>query len=118
MIMMTILQAVSFCFLIANNYIASVVALSLFFFAENVFRNIRDSWVLLNTPRKLKTSYLSVVSLSTAIVAMLLNPFIGMAIDHRIFYALLIVISLKIVGGVLFVFMEKSLFLHKIRSNS
>lgn len=116
MIMMAILQAVSFCFLIANNYIASVVALSLFFFAENVFRNIRDSWVLLNTPRKFKTSYLSIVSLSTAIVAMFLNPFIGMAIDHRIFYAIIIVVFLKTVGGLILIFMQKSSFAHKIDS--
>ena len=102
MLVALILQTVSFSLLIFFNQVIGVLALAIYFFSENVFRNIRDSWILNCAPQKLRSTFISGVSFSGAIFALALNPIVGYSIDQSFYYAVIAVVLIKLLAGLMF----------------
>lgn len=97
-----IIQIAAFGFLFLMSTFAVIVSLALFFFSENIFRNIRDAWILEKAPQDLRATYLSTMNFSSSLLLLALNPLIGLGIDKKIAFGILLIVSAKILGGMLF----------------
>ena len=95
-----LLQVVSFALLIAINTWITIFALAIYFFSENVFRNIRDSYILHHAPKNLRSTFISTVSLASAVLALGMTPIIGYGIDQAFYYGVLIIVGMKFIAGV------------------
>ena len=90
-----VLQVIGFLALLPEIWLSRILGLSLFFFAENVLRNVRSSFILCNVPSHLKTTALSMVSISTSVVLLFFQPAVGYFTDQKLVYAVILLISVK-----------------------
>lgn len=90
-----ILQGAAFLLLQGTSLIFGVAALMLFYFSENVLRNIQKTLILKWSPRHMHATVLSLQSFSSAVILMFIAPLVGWGIDHHFTTVLLVVCILK-----------------------
>ena len=101
MTLVACLQIASFSILLFSELILTITAISIYFFSENIFRNIRDSWILYRAPLNRRASAISSVSFSTAVFALAFTPIIGLGIDQAVYWGIAILVFAKLIGFVL-----------------
>lgn len=94
------LQIVSFFLLVTLNTWITIFALAMYCFSENVFRNIRDSYILHHAPKTLRSTFISTVSFASAVLALGVTPIIGYGIDESFYYGILIIVAMKCIAGI------------------
>ncbi len=99
MILTLLLQVISCGLLLVLEPILCVLALMIFSFSENVYRNIRDAWILKTSPKKLRTTVISSVSFSAALFGLFINPLVGVSLDVGIVYGVLVLVAMKVMAG-------------------
>lgn len=90
------LQIMAFILLISESRIIAITALCIFFFSENIFRNVRSSFIIKNSPESQRATNLSLVSFGSSIILIFSKLIVGWSIDQSILYAIAFVILLKI----------------------
>lgn len=108
-----LLQCIAFSMLFISSKVSIILALSLFFFSENVVRNVRASYVLRSVPPSLKTTALSLVGVSSSFVLSVIQPFIGFLTASHIMQAVIFIIIIKTLS--LFWFASRRSFTPRIR---
>ncbi len=103
-----IFQMIAFALLIAASSIVAIVSLCIFFFSENIFRNIRNSFILKNSPHAQRATNLSLISFSSSIILILSKISIGWTLDIRLLYAVIFIMALKIIAIILLTDISKS----------
>lgn len=95
-VLIIVLQCLAFFLLLPANGIGVIAALSVYFFSENVLRNVRGSYVLRTAPQSLKTTALSAVSLSSSLVLSAIQPIVGFLTSIHIANAIAFLVVLKV----------------------
>lgn len=98
LILSGIFQIIAFVILMVNSTIIAIISLCIFFFSENVFRNIRSSFILKNSPHGKRATNLSLVSFGSSVILIFSKLIIGWSLDIRFLYAIIFVIALKIIA--------------------
>jgi MFS family permease len=92
------LQIIAFILLLSASKLIAIVSLCIFFFSENIFRNIKSSFILKNSPHSRRATNLSLVSFGTSIILIFSKLTIGWTLDIRFLYAIIFVVILKIIA--------------------
>lgn len=93
-----ILQIVAFLFLLLPYKVIVVSSLCAYFFLENIFRNVRSSFVLQMSPDNQRATNLSLISFSTSIILIGTKLGLGWTMDKLFIYAILFIVSLKLIA--------------------
>jgi|GEM_PF-6631345 len=110
LILFGVFQIAAFALLLWDSRVVAIISLCIFFFSENIFRNIRSSFILKNSSHDKRATNLSLVSFSSSMIIVLSKILIGWALDLRFLYAIIFIIALKIIAIILLtnVFKSKS----------
>jgi len=100
LIMSGVLQIIAFAILMTDSIIVAVASLCIFFLSENIFKNIRSSFIIKNSPHQKRATNLSLVSFSSSIVLIFSKLAIGWALDIWLLYAIISIITLKVIAMV------------------
>lgn len=103
-----LLQIIAFVLLLSLSKWVAIVALGIFFFAENIFRNVQKSVVLKNVDHNKRATALSLVSFSSSIFLIVFQPVLGLGLDVKFFYAVMAATGLKLIASLIFLFRVKS----------
>lgn len=90
-----LLQAGAFFVVILGSKIGVILSLGLFFFAENIFRNIQQSFVLKKSPLNKRATYLSTLNLSSTVIQMGFRPMVGSLMDVALAYGSMMIMIMK-----------------------
>jgi len=91
-------QIVAFALLLFDSKFIAVISLCLFYFSENIFRNIKSSFVLKNSPHAQRATNLSLVSFSSSAILIISKLVVGWTLDIKFLYAIIFVVFLKAVA--------------------
>lgn len=97
-LMVGTLQVIGFCLLFLLHPFWGVAGLCLFFFTENILRNLLKSRILSDSPAGTTATLLSVISFSNASIALFIRPITGGLFDLNPLIAVALVVVLKVLG--------------------
>ncbi len=92
------LQVIAFAILTTNSSVLVIISLCIFFFSENIFRNIRSSFVLKNSHHQRRATNLSLISFGSSAILIFSKLLIGWTLDVKFLYAIIFVVALKIIA--------------------
>jgi MFS family permease len=94
----TAIQLIAFVLLFGDGPIWVILSLCIFSFAENLFRNIKSSFILKNSQYSKRATNISLVSFGSSIMLVFTKLIIGNYIDQQIKYAIYFVIVIKLIA--------------------
>lgn len=100
-------QTASFLLLTLNSKLLSILSLSIFFFLENILRNLRNNFILKNVNQKYRATNLSTLSLITSFLLIFLNPALGFFIDYQFKLAITFLVFVKLIAIIQFFTLRK-----------
>jgi MFS family permease len=96
LILSALLQIIAFALLITESAIIAIVSICIFFFSENIFRNVKSSFIIKNSPLAQRATNLSLISFGSSFILIFSKLVIGWSLDISVIYAIIFIVSLKI----------------------
>jgi MFS family permease len=96
LILSAMLQIIAFALLLPESGIIAITALCVFFFSENIFRNVKSSFIIKNSPQERRATNLSLINSGSSVILIFSKLILGWSLDQSIFYAIAFVVLLKI----------------------